>query len=269
MLAPDDSLRLELSRTPCPRARLPLYSFSSKTKLCHDRLSVGQSVLVSSPTQGPTQIFVTGRQLWGCWFVAPSHQRGRVLAFTIAAGASQRSHSRVRVPTILWPYVTVFDLGLSQSEGPGPRIYIPQKQSGPAISPGNTFHFRRLLRLTELWWKYSNPPLHGRDSAQSQSHITTDVNSISKSWCLAPSGAHDQIFITLWQLLSCFCGAPSLTRGRVCLFYMLLALTNVIFLGSESLGTRDYILLSQIWDFPFRRLLRLAGSRCCVSILQI
>jgi hypothetical protein len=33
------------------------------------------------------------------------------------------------------------------------------------------------------------------------------------------------------------------------------------FLGSESLGTRDHILLSQIWDFPFRCLLRLAGSR--------
>jgi hypothetical protein len=30
---------------------------------------------------------------------------------------------------------------------------------------------------------------------------------------------------------------------------------------SQSLGTCDRILLSQIWDFPFRRLLRLAGSR--------
>jgi hypothetical protein len=29
----------------------------------------------------------------------------------------------------------------------------------------------------------------------------------------------------------------------------------------ESRGTRDRILLSQIWDFPFRRLLRLAGLR--------
>jgi hypothetical protein len=27
-----------------------------------------------------------------------------------------------------------------------------------------------------------------------------------------------------------------------------------VFLGSESLGTRDHILLSQIWNFPFRRL---------------
>jgi hypothetical protein len=57
-----------------------------------------------------------------------------------------------------------------------------------------------------------------------------------------------------------FCGAPSLTRGRVCLLYMLLTLVSAVFLGSESHGTRNHILLSQIWDFPFRRLLRLAGS---------
>jgi hypothetical protein len=58
-----------------------------------------------------------------------------------------------------------------------------------------------------------------------------------------------------------FSGAPSLTRGRVCLLYMLLGLASAVILGSESLGTRDYILMSQIWCFPFRRLLRLAGSR--------
>jgi hypothetical protein len=44
-------------------------------------------------------------------------------------------------------------------------------------------------------------------------------------------------------------------------FYTLLALTSVVFLRSESLGTSDYILLSQILDFPFRHLLRLAGSK--------
>jgi hypothetical protein len=82
---------------------------------------------------------------------------------------------------------------------------------------------------------------------------------MSKSWCRAQSGPHDQIFITLWQLWTCFSGTSSLTRGRVCLFYMLLAFASVVFLGSESLGSRDRILLSQIWDFPFRRLLRLAG----------
>jgi hypothetical protein len=47
-----------------------------------------------------------------------------------------------------------------------------------------------------------------------------------------------------------FCGAPSLTRGRVCLLGTLLALASAVFLRSESLGVRDHILLSQIWDFP-------------------
>jgi hypothetical protein len=58
-----------------------------------------------------------------------------------------------------------------------------------------------------------------------------------------------------------FCGAPSLTRGRVCLLYKLLALASAVFLGSESLGTRKHNLLSQIWDFTFRLLLRPAESR--------
>jgi hypothetical protein len=89
----------------------------------------------------------------------------------------------------------------------------------------------------------------------------TVSQSVSKSWCWAPFGAHDQIFITVWQLRPCFCGAPSLTRGGVCLLYMLLVLASAVFLGSESLGTRDHMLLLKIWDFPFRRLLRLAGSR--------
>jgi hypothetical protein len=82
--------------------------------------------------------------------------------------------------------------------------------------------------------------------SQSQSHIATEGQSISKSY--------DQIFITVWQLRSCFCGASSLARGRVCLLYMLLALANAVFLGPESLGTRDHISLSHIWDFPFRHL---------------
>jgi hypothetical protein len=57
----------------------------------------------------------------------------------------------------------------------------------------------------------------------------------------------------------------SLWRDDGCLLYMLLALASEVFLGSESLGTRDHILLSQFCDFPFRRLLRLARSRCRYS----
>jgi hypothetical protein len=45
------------------------------------------------------------------------------------------------------------------------------------------------------------------------------------------------------------------------LSYMPLAFASAVFLGSEPLWTRDHILLSKIRNFPFRRLLRLAGSR--------
>jgi hypothetical protein len=59
------------------------------------------------------------------------------------------------------------------------------------------------------------PRLHTSKS-KSKSHC--DWRPVSKSWCRAPFGAYDQIFSTVWQLRSClFCGAPSLTRGRVCL----------------------------------------------------
>jgi hypothetical protein len=40
-------------------------------------------------------------------------------------------------------------------------------------------------------------------SLESQSHIAADGQSVSLSWCRAPSGAHDQILVTVWQLLSC------------------------------------------------------------------
>jgi hypothetical protein len=80
-------------------------------------------------------------------------------------------------------------------------------------------------------------------------------------------------------------GALSLTRGRVCRLQLLLALVSAVILGSESSGTRDHILLSQIRNFPFRRLIRLSGLRwryshgpyrkhrfqqllhCCIGIL--
>jgi hypothetical protein len=76
-----------------------------------------------------------------------------------------------------------------------------------------------------------------------------------------PFGAYDQILIIVWDLRVCWFGAPSLTRGRVCRLQSLLALASAVIFGSESRRTRGHILLSQIRDFPFLRLIRLAGSR--------
>jgi hypothetical protein len=76
-----------------------------------------------------------------------------------------------------------------------------------------------------------------------------------------PSGTYDKIFITVGQLRGCWCRAPSQKRGRICRLQLLLAFASAVILGSESLGIRYHILLSQIRDFPFRRLLGLAGLR--------
>jgi hypothetical protein len=44
--------------------------------------------------------------------------------------------------------------------------------------------------------------------SQSQSHIATDGQSVGPSWCRAPSGAHDQIFILFESYSPVFMGRP-------------------------------------------------------------
>jgi hypothetical protein len=83
------------------------------------------------------------------------------LSYTIAAGPRQRSHFQVRVPWNSWLHFTVSNSRLTPPGVSGPRIYIPQEQGGPVISPGTGFAFRRLLRLAGLRWRYSNQPSHG------------------------------------------------------------------------------------------------------------
>jgi hypothetical protein len=81
------------------------------------------------------------------WDVLSNERTG--LSFIIVAGPRHRSHSRVS------------DSRLPQLGGPDPRIYIPQEQGGPVISPSTVSPFCPFLRLTGLRWRYSNPPSHG------------------------------------------------------------------------------------------------------------
>jgi hypothetical protein len=64
----------------------------------------------------------------------------------------------------------------------------------------------------------------------------------------APSGAYYQIFISVRQLRVSWCGVLSLKRKQACCSQLLLVLVSAVILGSESCGTRDQILLSQIKD---------------------
>jgi hypothetical protein len=117
-----------------------------------------------------------------------------------------------------------------------------------------------------LHWKYSDFEMNSQlnQSQKWELYITTDGQSASLSWSKVPIwGLRSNLYYC--QLRVCLYGAPSLTRGRVCRLLLLLVLANAVIFGSEFRGSRDHILLSQIRDFPFRRLLRLAGLRCRYS----
>jgi hypothetical protein len=75
--------------------------------------------------------------------------------------------------------------------------------------------------------------------------------TVSQPACLGvrnPSRTLDQIFITARPFPVSWCGASSLTRGRVCRLRMLLSLASEDILGSESRRVQDHILLSQVWE---------------------
>jgi hypothetical protein len=139
--------------------RVSLLQAKSKSKLCYDRWSVGQSVLVSSPHVGLTTRFLLLSDSCGfCWCGAFSLTRERACCLQLLPALAR--HSQVRVRGDSWSYFSVSDSRLPQPGGPGPCIYILQEQCGPVITPDTGFPFRR-LRLAGVRCRYSNPPPRG------------------------------------------------------------------------------------------------------------
>jgi hypothetical protein len=170
------------------------------------------------------------------------------LSFTIAAGSRQRSHSWIRVPRDSEPYFTVSDSRPPNLEGQV-HVFMSSRNRVAQFYPQTVCSF-----FVASWDSqgYSGGIRTSLHTPQSQSHIAIDGQSIRKSWGQAPSGAYDQIFVTLWQLRSLFFwGALSDERMGL----------SFVYAAGPRQRSLDHILLSQILDFPYRRLLRLAGSR--------
>jgi hypothetical protein len=163
-------------------------------------------------------------------------------------------------------------LGSGFQRRPFPSLWVPEISCASAIS----FYQQRLTGPTPQ--SFSNSLTHlptassltnstdwlGRSRSQSQSYATTDGQSVSLSWCQALIwGTQDNIFTTVRQLRICWCGAPSLTRGQAGRLILLLVLAGTIILGSESRGTHDHILLSQIRDSLNLEWLTLSTNMSC------
>jgi hypothetical protein len=156
-----------------------------------------------------------------CYFMAPSLTRGRVFYLLLLLGLVSAVPVGSESGGIQDHILLSQFFRLPHPGGPGPRIYIPQEQGGQVIPPGTGFPLRRLLRLAVPRWRYSNPPPHGLRFSR-RSHITTDGQSVSQYvkvssplWDLWPNITFCPN-VVFWKLLSCLCGAPSLTKGRGC-----------------------------------------------------
>jgi hypothetical protein len=96
---------------------------------------------------------------------------------------------------------------------------------------------------------------HGRNSwslptdCRSQRHLCYDRRSVGQPILVSSPIWGPRPEFCYRQLRVCWCGALSLTREWVCHLQLLLVLASTFILASESGGTHDHILLSQIRDF--------------------
>jgi hypothetical protein len=115
----------------------------------------------------------------------------------------------------LWDHLAVY---VSPINSWKPEIILfVQGWGEPPPTVGRVVFYAVRVVLKNRWFFYF--------SGFSQSHVTTDDQSVSPSWCRGPCGSHDRILIPVWHLRFCLCRAPPLTRGRVCHLYLLVTLT--------------------------------------------
>jgi hypothetical protein len=152
----------------------------SISRLLYDWQLASQYVLVSNTLVGLANRYYFLTE--GCSLVSVRRPLWREDMSAIYSVVTEWSESR-RTRN----HTSLSHLRVPQPGGLGSHIYIPQEEAGPVIPPGTGFP----LRLSGLRWRYSKPPriyeymLEEQDGpVQSQSHVKTDGQPISTSWCL-------------------------------------------------------------------------------------
>jgi hypothetical protein len=142
------------ARLNCQPSSNRISKSKSKSKLCYDRQSVGQSFLVSSTHLGlKTRFFLLSQS---CWFVDVGRSLWRENGSAVYIGCWPSSAQSFSGPSF-GGLLTIICL---RSETPptwratSPFLY-PPGTGWPIYTP------RHLLRLSRLWWSYSNPPPRG------------------------------------------------------------------------------------------------------------
>jgi hypothetical protein len=171
----------------------------SKSKLCYDRRSVGQSVLVSSPIWGPRPDFCYYWILAGLLMWPALSDETTGLSFKITVGPRKRIFaSESRGPN---DHILLSQIGDSRNlEGRMP-VFISPRNRVAIYTPGHWFLFsspRRTRRTTvELFEPASTRETQNcvNPSKQSQSYFTTGgLPPFSSSWRQAPPGSLPHFF---------------------------------------------------------------------------
>jgi hypothetical protein len=211
------------------------------------------------------QNFVTVRQLRVCSYAAPFLTRGLIcplqLLLVLASTLIPRSLSCGTHDSILMSQIR----DSSNLEGQVPVFIFPRNKVAQLYSQVLVFLYiayygsqgcRGSLRTAFTRASQS------QSQSQSQSHIATDCQSISKSWCRAPSGAHDHICIyySLTVTVLFFWGALFDERTGLSFIYATGPRQHSRSRVRAPLDSWRYFIISDL-RLPFRRLLRLAGSR--------